>query len=361
MPSRPRNTLAVRIAEALRREISGALLTGGQLMPTERELCARFAASRETVRRSLRLLLADGHLVRVPGKGMQVRPPEVAAPAGNGGHQIAVLTSFPYQNLNYYYRQILSGLAAGSQKYGVPLSFVRREPGVSLAEFCSAGPVVLWPGVPGDQERLYEWQQTGRRFIVLSASYDDPDLPCVDCDNAMGVNLALDHLQARGHRAIGIVGRSRTPSVDHATRIGAAKALLAAKGLKSGPGMVFLPKEGWECPANDTAFAGWLEQQQITAVFSLDLELAGILYNLCRRQAIAIPERLSIVAFDDSELAEAFVPPLTTVAQPLETMGFRAIERLAEPAESTRVVNPTELFPTALRCRASVRALPGTG
>ena len=131
MPSRPRNTLAVRIAETLRREIGDATLAGGQLMPTERALCARFAASRETVRKSLRLLLGDGHLVRVPGKGMQVRSPDVAAVAGSGGNQITVLTSFPYQNLNYYYRQILSGLAAGSQKHGVPLSFVKREPGRS--------------------------------------------------------------------------------------------------------------------------------------------------------------------------------------------------------------------------------------
>ena len=58
------NTKAKKICEALRRELQGM-----RALPSERALMRRFDAARETVRRALAELQAEGLVVRQVGKG----------------------------------------------------------------------------------------------------------------------------------------------------------------------------------------------------------------------------------------------------------------------------------------------------
>src|SRR5690349_12052304 len=65
-----RNTTAYSfIADVLRREIIRGKIRAGGKMPTERELCARFFASRITVRRALQILADELLIVRRQGTG----------------------------------------------------------------------------------------------------------------------------------------------------------------------------------------------------------------------------------------------------------------------------------------------------
>ncbi|MEV0187185.1 GntR family transcriptional regulator [Kitasatospora purpeofusca] len=66
-----------RVADVLRSEISsGALVPGGRL-PSERELCDRFDASRNTVRNGLKVLVSEGLIAPSQGLGYEVRSREV--------------------------------------------------------------------------------------------------------------------------------------------------------------------------------------------------------------------------------------------------------------------------------------------
>jgi LacI family transcriptional regulator len=69
-----------------------------------------------------------------------------------------------------------------------------------------------------------------------------------------------------------------------------------------------------------------------------------------------VPEDLSIVGFDDTEIARIASPPLTTVRQPLQEMGavaLRTVLRLAagEKIDSTHVELATELVVRASTAR----------
>jgi GntR family transcriptional regulator len=66
-----------QIAETLRSEIRGRALRPGDFLTTEEVLEARFAVSRATIRRALDELVADGLIVRLPGKGTYVAKPRV--------------------------------------------------------------------------------------------------------------------------------------------------------------------------------------------------------------------------------------------------------------------------------------------
>lgn len=50
----------------------------------------------------------------------------------------------------------------------------------------------------------------------------------------------------------------------------------------------------------------------------------------CDRIGIGCPSDVSVVGFDDIEVSDRFIPPLTTVHQPLAAFGQTAAELLVE-------------------------------
>ena len=87
-----------------------------------------------------------------------------------------------------------------------------------------------------------------------------------------------------------------------------------------------------------------------------------------RSLGLHVPHDISIVGFDDIELAGFVDPPLTTLAQDIVAMGEWAVERLAaELAARERGRAPWSsggrdavLLPVSLRIRASTGAAPHT-
>jgi LacI family transcriptional regulator len=88
--------------------------------------------------------------------------------------------------------------------------------------------------------------------------------------------------------------------------------------------------------------------QPPTAVFAGNDETAAGVIETARARGLRIPEDLSVVGFDDTQVARLASPPLTTVRQPLRQMGgvaLRTAMRLAagETLDSHHVELATEL------------------
>ncbi|MEV7179204.1 GntR family transcriptional regulator [Kitasatospora sp. NPDC093679] len=66
-----------RVADVLRSEISSGVFPPGARLPSERDLCDRFEASRNTVRAGLNVLVAEGLISASQGLGYEVRSHEV--------------------------------------------------------------------------------------------------------------------------------------------------------------------------------------------------------------------------------------------------------------------------------------------
>src|SRR5207244_6351208 len=58
-----------------------------------------------------------------------------------------------------------------------------------------------------------------------------------------------------------------------------------------------------------------------------DVLALGVI-RTARREGLSVPEDISVVGFDDSALMSCTDPPLTTVRQPIETMGTSAVALL---------------------------------
>jgi LacI family transcriptional regulator, galactose operon repressor len=157
-----------------------------------------------------------------------------------------------------------------------------------------------------------------------------PALPSVVIDDVRGGELATSHLIELGHRRIGFLGdkspdafrfassRDRTRGYEHA---------LAHAGIELRPEYV---REGTPSHhiARSTAIDLLRLPQRPTAVFAAsDTQALGVI-EAARILGIRVPDELSVVGFDDIEIAAHI--GLTTVRQPLFESGRRGTELLLQ-------------------------------
>jgi DNA-binding LacI/PurR family transcriptional regulator len=93
-----------------------------------------------------------------------------------------------------------------------------------------------------------------------------------------------------------------------------------------------------------------------------DVLAIGALQAAAER-GLRVPDRLSIVGFDDSPAAAVATPPLTTIAQPHEEKGRLAAEWLLEAVEGREALDPARraILPTQLVVRGSTGEVPASG
>ncbi|HEX4791925.1 MAG TPA: substrate-binding domain-containing protein, partial [Actinospica sp.] len=170
--------------------------------------------------------------------------------------------------------------------------------------------------------------------------------PTVDADSLTGGRLATEHLLSLGHRRIALLaGRAdlqsaklreqgyrealaaaEVPFTDALVRVGgydAELSRLAAQELLTGP-------------------------QRPTAVFAANDVTAIATIEVALSLGLRVPEDLSVVGFDNIPESALCTPPLTTVNQPIRTMGERAVELLIrlireQPVECTHLTLATGL------------------
>lgn len=151
-------------------------------------------------------------------------------------------------------------------------------------------------------------------------------LPAVLGPDDVGARLAAGHLADLGHPRIAIL--SGPASVDTATRrVAAFEAALAERGTSVSH------RASAELEVADAAAAAadllrMPEGERLTAIFAAGLSAALGVVQAARSLGLRIPEDVSLIGFDDAEIAEFLTPGLTTVRMPHEQMGVLAVESL---------------------------------
>lgn len=160
--------------------------------------------------------------------------------------------------------------------------------------------------------------------IVQVSDYDpNSSLPQVRLDHERASILATEHLLALGHRRIGHVAGPRDTAIVH-DRIAGWRTALAAAGLdaEAAP-LEFGP---FSIEGGSVASLPLLEgANRPTALFCSSDEMAIGAAKVARQLGLSVPRDLSIVGFDDLQLAAAVDPPLTTLRQPRREIGRRAM------------------------------------
>ncbi|GAA4200737.1 LacI family DNA-binding transcriptional regulator [Microbispora amethystogenes] len=168
----------------------------------------------------------------------------------------------------------------------------------------------------------------------------------VGSTNFAGGLAATQHLLGLGHRRVAHLGGPATAACTQA-RLHGYRAAMEAAGVSVPAGYVrtahFHYQDGIEGGA-----ALFDLPEPPTAIFAGCDEIAFGVLEAARARGLRVPEDVSVVGFDDTQIARMASPPLTTVRQPLREMGAVAVRtalRLAagERIESHHVELATEL------------------
>jgi len=185
-------------------------------------------------------------------------------------------------------------------------------------------------------EELGDLESQGFPFVVIDAPMPLPErVPVVSATHWAGARSATEHLLELGHRRIAII-EGRDGWVATEERANGYQAALAGAGVLPSPELVdrgnFEIADGYEAARRLLALA-----DPPTAIFASNDNMAIGALHAAAELGFSVPEQLSIVGFDDSELSRVVTPALTTVRQPLEEMGRMAVSLLSRLIDGQRV------------------------
>ena len=174
-----------------------------------------------------------------------------------------------------------------------------------------------------------------------------PGLHSVRTDTADGMAVVLRHLIAHHGRRKILLIRGPAQHFESEERVRAYRDVLAEFQIPYDPNLVF-PPIGWTDRDHARLIRGYLDQRKLRPGIDFD-GVAGTEYyfathasDILREQGVDIPGQVSIAGFNDSPLALATTPTLTTMRKPFYRSGYRTVEIALDLAEGREV--PQESF-----------------
>ena len=196
------------------------------------------------------------------------------------------------------------------------------------------------------------WLESRRApFVAFGRPWDNPAArhPWVDVDGAAGAELATTHLLDRGHERIAWIGWRKDSWIGEDRRAGWSRAL-RARGLAT---------TGLASRVEDTVASGreasavLLDEARPTGfVCASDTLAVGVLHTLADR-GLAPGRDVSVVGFDDSQVAQVVPGGLTSVRQPLEEVAAEIVKALEGLLGHPPEVGPGVLLTPTLAIRGS--------
>jgi LacI family transcriptional regulator/LacI family repressor for deo operon, udp, cdd, tsx, nupC, and nupG len=190
--------------------------------------------------------------------------------------------------------------------------------------------------------------------IVLINNQEGGDfLYSVAADDEQAAQSAVEHLISLGHRRIGYIGAPNRPKSNR-RRLAGYRTALAQAGITPDSDLVLPPVADHDLERGRQALE-LLMAVEATAVFCYNDIIAIGLFVACREHGLAVPQKLSVVGFDDIEPALYVTPPLTTVRQPRFELGQLAMKMVLDLFDGQEVQD--QLLPCDLIVRESTSAI----
>ena len=261
-------------------------------------------------------------------------------------------------DLHAYSAEIIQGVVDAAAPTGTQVIVTRRPTGAPPHEdppdewahdLADSGvrALIAVTSIMSD-EQLAALSRAGVHLVVI----DPLELPNVDVTSIGSTNFvgglsAAQHLLDLGHRRIAFLGGHLGAACNQA-RMSGFRAALERAGVTAPPEYI---RSAHFMYADGVAGGAALLDLPVppTAIFAASDEIAVGVMEAARARGLRVPEDLSVVGFDDTQLARMSSPPLTTVRQPLTEMGRVAVRtalRLidGESIDSHHVELATELI-----------------
>jgi LacI family repressor for deo operon, udp, cdd, tsx, nupC, and nupG len=227
---------------------------------------------------------------------------------------------------SWFFAEVLRGLEEGLRDGGYDLVLHVLPEGARRTLFFADLPVrrrvdaLVVAGLRLTEPELRALRQLQLPIACVAESLDGVHTERID--NEAAARLAVQHLIDLGHTRIAMIGGA-PDGHEHsapAARSRGYRAALGAAGLLPGP----VVDGGFTSAGGAIAMNELLKitEDPPSAVFCQSDEMAFGALRALQRAGIRVPDQLSVIGFDDHELAAAF--ELTTVGQPISAQGAAA-------------------------------------
>lgn len=347
-----RNSLIPRyaqLAQYLSDAITRGAFTPGEQLPGENEIASCLQLSRMTVRSALSLLEDRRLITRIHGKGTFVSCQSVSTP-----NSIDVFLEISYTYFAAYYIQSISDVLKQNN-----CRFVIHDTRNSQEEITSiihqivhngSSGVILQPShettslIPSLREAFTLLTAKRIPYIMLDHAYDGIPGHRVVFDDYGGGKIAAEHLVSLGHRNCVMVGFHQY--YEHPPRRDGFNEVLLQNNLAP------LMEIGVDGELNEHLVDA-VRTKGVTAVFCFNDEVAILCMRALYEAGLRIPEDVSVVGYDDTFIATATNPPLTSVIHPKDVLGRMAAEKLISLINGASYEPDPRLIEPRIHIRAS--------
>lgn len=265
---------------------------------------------------------------------------------------------------NPFFSTILEGISRHLSKQGYSMLIAStkqvHDSGERLIDYLddarADGMIILDGGLDPDVVEMLQSAPQSTRILFACEWVDGAQFPSVRCENRAGARMAVTHLHELGHRKIAHVTGPEGNVLMH-SRKDAFVAEIARLGLAAHPGWIIAGD--FSLAAGCRAAQAWIAlKDRPTAVFCASDQLAmGFIAELSRH-GLKVPQDVSVVGFDDIDLAEQFIPPLTTIRQDRLMIGETAAQMLMARIlpRAAQSLDHAAVLPVSLVVRKSTAA-----
>ena len=250
--------------------------------------------------------------------------------AGAGPISIGLLYSNPSEN---YLNALLVGSLDEASRNDVQLIVEKCELGDHELEVAkhmidNGVDALILPSPLCESQNLLDLIAANRVSAVLVGS-GAPSLRhhAVSIDEHGAAYQMTQHIIALGHRRIGFITGNPAQTAS-AARLAGFRAAMAAAGLTTEDDLI---AQGYfSYRSGLTAAAQLLEAADPpTAIFASNDDMAAATVAVAHKRGLDVPGDLTVCGFDDTALATAIWPELTTIRQPIADMARAAIALLS--------------------------------
>jgi GntR family transcriptional regulator of arabinose operon len=347
----------------IRNRIDEGVLVPGEKLPSESQLCAQFGVSRNAVRQAIHNLIQEGIVESTKGVGTFCRSRLPASPLSANIGLVEFFIS------SYIYPEIIRGCYNTLSRKGFALLLNQSEYNLEQERAIlhdlrkkKVGGIIIAPIYgAGDRSNallLEEIQNEGTAVVLCDDYFPGRNFSSVTLDYHKCGEEAAAHLWQKGHRKIGIFYQK-----DFLVKANRMKGVLDFLGRQEAPvraaWMVGFNGQGPTSQASAAAERFLKGAKEIPSAFVCGNDEDALhLIEVAERQGIRVPEDLSVVGFDNSDIAQLEKISLTSVDHPSFEIGEKAanilLDKIFHP--EIRFVTHTIITPSLVE-RSSVRSL----
>jgi len=336
---------------------------------TVRDIAVKMGVSELTIRRDVNLLADEGLVSRVHGGATLPSPLDRSAAGRAATHSYSIGMVVP--SLDYYWPQVISGARAAAEEQNLRI-LVRgstydaadnRRQVQALLDTQNIDGLIVAPDMGGEHgQELLRWLNALPIPVVLAERRAPAEVPAhrlewVATDHAFGAGMAVRHLWQEGHRRIGCLTDSSSPTSPHVVR-GWQQALAALKiPLKDSVHEDSVKQvNGGRREHFDHVLELCAKTGTTAMLVHSDTQAVAFVQH-CVDRGLAVPGDIAVVGYDD-EVAYLAEPAISAVRPPKQYMGKVAVQLMAARLAEGRMrpVHRVELNPDLILRDSSIGA-----